>query len=727
MHASSKLPEPSRTLRGSAIAALSLFTLFAWTHEAAAQAKRPIQANDLYRIRTASSVALSPDGQQLAFVVTQIDSVENAYYSHIWLTDVSGGPPRQHTRGKVRDRHPVWSPDGTTIAFVSDRSGDDPQVYVIPVDGGEARALTEMENGAFDPVWSPDGDKLLFGSELTTRELEAAAGRSDTSISAVEGAAADTAMWGSIDAIRNWLAKNAENEEPAVITRLDFQGERQLNPIESWAHIFIIDLREKKPRRLTDGPYDFRDPSFSPDGKRIAFVAKITGDIPPDYSVKTDLYVMDMDGGEPRKLDIPERAISEPSWSPDGSSIAFAGRDTADRSAANTEIGVIEFPSGEEAVEVTWLTRALDRSARQYCWSPDGAAIYFTAGVHGTVPIYRVRVSDGEIRQMVSGERGVLGFDLGSESLAYVVTEPANPSEIYISDPAGDGERRVTDLNTDWLSDVHVQAHRGFYYRSYDGRRIQGWLIEPLDYDSRNSYPLALEIHGGPHAMWGPGESTMWLEFQLLAANGYFVLYTNPRGSGGYGHDFKFAIQREWGEGPMRDVLTAVDTVVQLGQVDEDRMVVTGGSYAGYLTAYLVGHDHRFKAAVAQRGVYDLATFFGEGNAWRLVPWEFDTYPWEDYEILRAESPITHAHLIQTPLLIMHSDRDLRTGVSQSEMLYRTLMVLRRPVEYVRYPRAGHDLSRTGEPLQRIDRLLRILEFFDRHVNPGSQLPSASR
>ncbi|KPK59573.1 MAG: hypothetical protein AMS21_09880 [Gemmatimonas sp. SG8_38_2] len=684
--------------------------------DADAQSQRPIQANDLYRIRTGSDVALSPDGQRLAYVVTKIDSTDNAYYSHIWLADLGIGTSRQHTRGKVRDGNPVWSPDGSMIAFVSNRKGNGPQIYILPADGGEAWALTDMETGAYGPVWSPDGDQLLFGSELTTRQL-LQENRDTDSEAVADGAPADTAMWGSMAAIRNWLARNAQEEEPAVITRLNFQAERQLDPTPRWSHIYVIDLEDKTPRRLTDGPYDHVDPSYAPGGQSIAFVANIPTGVPPDFSVKTDLYVMGLDSTAPRKLEIPRRGVFAPSWSPDGSSIAFAARDTADRSAAHTEIGVIELQSNNEASEVSWLTRGLDRSARDFSWSPDGASIFFTAGVHGTVPIYRVRLIDGEIRQVVSGERGVLDFDLGSQGLAYVVTQPANPSEIFISDPAGDGERRITELNTGWLADVQVQTHTGFYYRSFDGRRVQGWLIEPIAYDATRQYPLVLEIHGGPHAMWGPGERTMWHEFQLLAANGYFVLYTNPRGSSGYGLDFKMAIQRAWGQGPMRDVLTAVDTVVQRRPVDVNRMVVTGGSYAGYLTAYLVGHDHRFQAAIAQRGVYDLATFFGEGNAWRLIPWEFDAYPWEDWEILREESPITYAHLIQTPLLIIHSDRDLRTGVSQSEMLYRTLKVLRKPVEYVRYPREGHDLSRSGEPLLRIDRLLRILEFFDRYVS----------
>jgi dipeptidyl aminopeptidase/acylaminoacyl peptidase len=728
MHASTNLTLSTHSLRGLAIVALSFAALFIAQLEGSAQERRTVQANDLYRIRTASSVAVSPDGQRLAYVVTQVDSTDNAYYSHIWLADVNdGGPPRQQTRGRVRDREPVWSPDGSMIAFVSNRGGNGSQIYILASDGGEAWALTEMTNGASDPLWSPEGDTLLFGSEVTTQELLEEAGRADSLASTGERSAADTAMWGSMTAIRNWLAKNAEAEEPAVITRLNFQGERQLYPVESWAHIYTIDLEEKKPRRLTDGPFDFFDPSFSADGWSIAFIANVTEGVHPDYTVKTDLYIMGSNGEEPRKLAIPGRAISDPTWSPDGSSIAFAARDTADRSAANTVIGTVEFADGDETFEVSWLTSALDRGARDYCWSPDGSSIYFTAGVHGTVPIYRIRLSDGEIRQMVSGERGVIDFDLSSENLAYVVTEPANPSEIYIADSAGDIERRVSNLNTGWLSGVYVQPHNGFYFRSFDGRRVQGWLIEPVGYDSTRDHPLALEIHGGPHSMWGPGERSMWLEFQLLAAHGYFVLYTNPRGSSGYGHDFKLAIQRAWGEGPMRDVLTAVDTVVRNRPVDEERMVVTGGSYAGYLTAYLVGHDHRFAAAVAQRGVYDLATFFGEGNAWRLVPWEFDAYPWEDPEILRAESPITYAHLIQTPLLIMHSDRDLRTGVSQSEMLYRTLKVLQRPVEYVRYPREGHDLSRSGEPLLRVDRLLRIVEFFDRYVYGESRLQQASQ
>jgi dipeptidyl aminopeptidase/acylaminoacyl peptidase len=691
---------------------------------ASAQDKRGIEANDLYRIRTASGIALSPDGEQLAFTVTQIDSTDNTYYRHIWLVDLDDGTPRQLTHGKVRDGAPVWSPDGSQIAFTSSRGEDGPQVYILPLGGGEAWQATEVENGASSPVWSPDGSKLLFGSELTTAELEEGTAASDAADDGEEGEET-AAMFGSMAAIREWLARNAREEEPAVITRLDFQGERGLNPIESWAQIYELDMETRATRRVTDGLHDFYSPAYSPDGRFIAFGAEIVEHTHPDYTTASDLYLMDSAGGEWRKIEIPGYNAFRPQWSPNGRFLAFAARDTIEPSTADTHVGIVEIDETGDPGEVTWVSRALDREIFQFAWAPDGEAVYFSAGVHGTVPIYRARLSDGEIRQVVSGERGVRGFDLKGETLAYAISEPANPSEVYTANADGGRERRVTDLNTGWLAGVFVQPHHGFWYRSFDGQRVQGWLIEPLGYDSDRSYPLALEIHGGPHVMWGPGEATMWHEFQLLAARGYLVLYTNPRGSGGYGYDFKYLIQRAWGDGPMRDVLVAVDTIVARGSVDEERMVVTGGSYAGYLTAYLVGHDHRFAAAVAQRGVYDLAVFFGEGNAWRLVPWEFNAYPWEDPEVLRRESPLTYAHQIQTPLLIMHSDRDLRTGVSQSEMLYRTLKVLDKPVEYVRYPREGHDLSRSGEPLLRIDRLLRILEFFDRYVGLAEETVSA--
>ncbi|MCA9296247.1 MAG: S9 family peptidase, partial [Phycisphaerales bacterium] len=231
--------------------------------------------------------------------------------------------------------------------------------------------------------------------------------------------------------------------------------------------------------------------------------------------------------------------------------------------------------------------------------------------------------------------------------------------------------------------------------------------------------PVVLEIHGGPMSMWGPGESSMWHEFQWLCGQGFAVVYSNPRGSGGYGEAFQRGNYQNWGEGPAGDVLDALDHALMSEWLDATRLVVTGGSYGGYLTAWIVGNDHRFKAAVSQRGVYDFNTFFGEGNAWQLVQWSMGGFPWEARikPVLQRESPFTYVQRIRTPLLLLHASNDLRTGVSQAEMMYRALKEQGKPVEFVRYPGAGHDLSRNGDPTQRIDRLLRMVEWFERFVS----------
>jgi dipeptidyl aminopeptidase/acylaminoacyl peptidase len=248
---------------------------------------------------------------------------------------------------------------------------------------------------------------------------------------------------------------------------------------------------------------------------------------------------------------------------------------------------------------------------------------------------------------------------------------------------------------------------------------VEYWIMKPTNWEPGKKYPTILEIHGGPTAMWGPGESSMWHEYQYYCARGYAVVYSNPRGSGGYGEAFMRANINDWGNGPMRDVLTALDkSAAEFAWIDTSRLAVTGGSYAGYLIGYMLGHDQRFKAACAQRGVYDLRTFFGEGNAWRLVPNYFGGYPWEKstYDILERESPINYVQNVTTPLIIFHGENDLRTGVIQSEQFYKSLKVLGRTVEYVRHPGATHEITRSGNNRQRIDQMLRTWEFFERFI-----------
>ena len=327
----------------------------------------------------------------------------------------------------------------------------------------------------------------------------------------------------------------------------------------------------------------------------------------------------------------------------------------------------------------------------------------------------------------------VQDFDEANGVIVAAASTPENPAELYLIDPGpgggvsegGASMRRLTDLNARWVAERELARATEHWITRDDGARVQYWVMPPTGARPGEKYPVVLEMHGGPMAMWGPSEQTMWHEFQLLCSWGYGVVYCNPRGSSGYGYDFQKGNFQNWGAGPAADVLAAFDDAARNNAwIDTERAFLTGGSYAGYLTAWIIAHDHRFKAAVAQRGVYDLETFFGEGNAWILVKEAFGGFPWEPETaaVLKRESPFTYVDRITTPFLIIHSSSDLRTGVTQSEMMYRALKELNRPVEYVRYPGAGHDLSRTGDPKQRMDRLLRIVEFFERFA--GNERPA---
>jgi dipeptidyl aminopeptidase/acylaminoacyl peptidase len=273
---------------------------------------------------------------------------------------------------------------------------------------------------------------------------------------------------------------------------------------------------------------------------------------------------------------------------------------------------------------------------------------------------------------------------------------------------------------------VYAADYEEMWYPSFDGRRIQGWILRPIGYRAGDRPPLAVEIHGGPHAMWGPGEASMWLEYQSLAGAGYTVFFSNPRGSGGYGEEGLRSIHRNWGTPPARDILIGADSVLARGLADPARQAVTGGSYAGYMVAWLIAKEapERFKAAVAQRGVYDLGIWWGASNTWRLFEGEFGGRPWEQADIAREQSPLTWVANVRTPLLMLHGEQDYRTTIAGAEAFYRALKTLGREVEFVRYPREGHELTRSGEPAHRVDHMLRIVEWFERHIRPEIRSPA---
>lgn len=710
----------SRSLRALVAAAALLGAAL----PAAAQERRPLTPLDLYHLRFASDVAVSPDGRSVVYVVSQADSATNRYRRELWMARADGSGARRLTYiGNASS--PAWSPDGTRLAFVSSREGGRGQVWILPLaEGGEAWPLTDVKTGAGGPVWSPQGDRIAFTSSLSPAELDtvkADSGKSRVDAAAIRNIHRDRNA--ALAAMRAKLDADVTDDDPRLVTRLDYLGETSIET-PSYTQIYVVEARQDaKPTRLTGNLWSSGQPSWSPDGRSIAFSAgPPRGDYHPDYEQQSDLFVIPAAGGTPRRIEEPAYAEGTPRWSRDGAYLVYTRDLDSTRfvSAMNTELVVMRA----DGTDRRSVTAAMDRSVGQFRLTDDGW-LYFTVASEGTAPLYRTRLDRIAPQPVVSGPRGVLSFDVRGGTLAWSQMMPARPSDVYTAALDGAGERRLSALNDTLLAKVYVGEYEEIRYPSFDGRRVQGWFIRPIGWRPGQRPPLAVEIHGGPHSMWGPGEASMWLEYQSLAGAGYTVFFSNPRGSGGYGEEGLQSIHRNWGTPPARDILIGADSVIARGLADPAKQAVTGGSYGGYMVSWLIAKEapQRFRAAVSQRGVYDLGIWYGSSNTWRLFEGEFGTRPWEDPTITREQSPLTYVANVRTPLLILHGEPDYRTTIASAEAFYRALTVLRRPVEMVRYPREGHELTRSGEPHHRVDHMMRIVEYFERHVRPEAGPP----
>lgn len=711
------------------------FLLAGFFSNSHAQQKEKIKVSDLTKVKQVGNIAVSPTEKQAIYTVLSVDPMpdtpfEYEYHTHLYLVDLTNkSEPVALTRGSESASQPEWSPDGSKIAFVR-RIKDKSQVFILPINGGEAWQLTSLSYGASSPKWSPDGKNILFSTSLSLSEMI-----KDSVINPERS----TPLWslekpgfgnnnfvkkdksvkpnpdGSISEIRAYLDKDVDDKKAKVINRLNFQGEATTQPELTFAHLYITEVKENaKAKPLTKGFYSFGQASWTPDGK-IIMVTQGDSLLHPDRSKTSRIVRTNIDGkGQEVLLTDPTLSFSQPLISKDNKSLAFVSSTAALKPATldQGKIGILTLGSNKP------YTSAFDRSVSNLTWSPDSKTLYFTAASNGGFPVYRLPLSSKKVETLTSFDTGVTSFDITSTAVVYSKTEVANPSELYTADINFKTEVKRSSHNTEWLKDKLLVTPEKHTLKNSKGETIEYWIMKPAGMESGKKYPLLLQMHGGPTAMWGPGEISMWHEFQFFCAQGYGIVYANPRGSGGYGVDFMKANFQDWGTGPAEDVLAAASMAAKESWADTSRQVITGGSYAGYLTAWIVGHDHRFKAAHAQRGVYELTTFMGEGNAWNLVPNYFGGYPWEAEikKVMDANSPQTFVNDIKTPLLIKHGETDLRTGVIQSELLYKSLKILGRDVEYVRMPGATHELSRAGNPRQRIDRILRIYEFFERYV-----------
>ena len=666
-----------------------------------ARKSRSVTAQDLYRLELISDVRISPDGDHVVYTQQRVEAKTEKKYANLWVAPTGGGAARQFTVGDQRDSLPRWSPDGSQIAFLSNREDKEKpaQIYCIPFGGGEARRLTDIPGEIGDLSWSPDGKRLLCSVRKTDEE----------------------ALQREKDEQKKKLGVVARHVE-RVFYKLDGYGYLPKERL----HIWTVDVRTGKGKQLTDHPvYDEQNPAWSPDGKWIAFVSNRSVD--PDFKPdQVDLFVMPSQGGDIRQIQTPVGDKNSPSFSPDGKWIAYYGMEGEGEWYRNQGVWVVPF---DGSTPPTNLTAAYDLHVSSWTindcgqpevmpptWSKDGLRIFFPVVQHGSSLLMSVGRLGGDL-QTVIGEGGVVGgfdFDRNQAKLAYFYGCMQDPGQVYLRQTATGEARCLTQVNQALLRELDLGEFEEVWIKGPQGNDLQGWILKPPGFDPKHKYPSILEIHGGPLTQYG---KFYMHEFYFLAANGYVVHFCNPRGGRGYGEAHAKAIWGGWGDADYADLMAWTDMVAKQPYIDVQRMGVTGGSYGGYMTVWIIGHTQRYKAAVTQRCVSNLISMWGSSD----MNWVFqeelnDKPPFEDLQKFWDHSPIKYIGNAKTPTLVIHNEMDLRCPIEQGEQVFVALKSLGVETEMVRFPDEFHGLSRTGRTDRRIARLNHILRWFDKYM-----------
>ena len=676
----------------------------------AADTPRLITETDLYAFQWIGNAQISPDGSKIVYVRVTVTPKHDNYDTDLWLVDAKGGAPRQITAGP-RDQLPRWSPDGKTLAFLrapeKDGKPQPAQIYLLSFDGGEARPLTEIPKGASSIVWSPDGKSIGFNSTTQPKDFE--------------------------------KPGKEEESDVRVITKAVYRSNGAgFLEIGRPAHIWTVPVPKvftsaQKAKQVTTGEFTEGDITWSRDSAQIYFTSNRV--LEPYYDAPdADLYVVSAAGGDIKKVASIDGPITSLALSPDGSKMAFTGainrgNGVIQRSYSQPDLFLANLETGSAPKNLTANydfdiaggvggDQAPPRGggASKPYWSPDGRYVYVVSGEQGKANLKRIDAETGKVEPLTAGDQDIYSYSstaYGSK-IATLVSTPTNIGDLFLTDGKTGKMQQLTHMNAELFAKLKVTAPEMIWYKSFDGKMIQAWVQKPPDFVEGRKYPMILNIHGGPHSAYG---FTFDHEFQYMAAKGYIVLYPNPRGSTTYGQDFGNIIQYHYPGDDYLDLMAGVDEVIKRGWADPDKLGVTGGSGGGVLTNWAIGHTDRFKAAVSMRSIADWRDFWYTADFSQFTPSWFRGAPWEQEEDFKARSPITYIEKINTPTMLIEGDADLRTPpAAGGEQMFRALKYKKVPTVMVRFPGESHELSRSGKPTHRIERLQHIVGWFDKYV-----------
>src|SRR5690349_3756816 len=665
--------------------------------------QRAITDSDLYAFRWIASPQLSPDGRRVVYVLTTVNAKHDGYETSLWLVATDGASaPRRLTSGP-KDGAPRWSPDGSSLAFLRPKDGK-PQLYLLSLVGGEAQQLTDLPKGASPAAWSPDGKTIAFTSSTMPEDV----------------------------------AQQGKTPEPKsdvrVITQAVFRADDEgyLDPAEH-SHIWTVPaaLPGDKPataHQVTSGAFDENAPQWSADGARIYFVSdRVTESyyFPPD----NNFYSVPAAGGSLETVVDIDGPVFGPAPSPDGKAVAFRGwiNPRPPRSYNQSDLfvsrgGQVKNLTADYDFDMCGAVlgdQAPPRGGEGSCpniWTADGKSIIVTTSERGRSNLVRFDAQTGAREALTTGDHAVLAYTATPDGRRFALTigDPTHLPDLYALDAPTKRLTQLTHVNDSLFAQLQLVTPEDFSYPSFDGRKIETWTLKPVGFTPGKKYPLILNIHGGPHTAYG---YIFFHEMQWMAAKGYVVVYTNPRGSTTYGQEFGNIIQYKYPGDDYRDLMIAVDSVIRRGYVDSTKLGVTGGSGGGLLTDWTVGHTHRFKAAVSQRDVADWLGFWYTADFTLFQPTWFRSVPFRDPQEFLVRSPVRYADSVTTPLMFILGDEDYRAPPNQGgEAMFRALKYLHKTTVMVRFPGESHELSRSGKPIHRVERLQHILSWFDKYL-----------